>query len=308
MNLDFGALLGRAWKITWNHKVLWAFGILAALGGGGGNPNFSFDQSNFPGGSGGPGDLPADFQRFFNRFFEGFDPTLAIGIGVALLCVLALLAVVFLVLSVIGRGGLIGGVQMVETAGTVTFSQAWQAGLSSFWRLVVIQLVVAVVAVVVTAISFVAAATLCLLPLACVGFLLVILLGIIAYFAQIAAVLENLQLTDAVQRAWALIRANIGPIIILGILLAVISSVAGFVMALPLVAAAIPAFLSLVGYASERPFLGNTGLIITLVCGAAYLPVLIVLSGVLQTWITSVWVLAYQQFTRPAASAPVPAA
>ena len=39
------------------------------------------------------------------------------------------------------------------------------------------------------------------------------------------------------------------------------------------------------------------GLIVAALCFVAYLPVLIVLSGILQTWTTAVWTLAYQQFT-----------
>ena len=37
MTLDLGGILRRAWAITWNHKILWIFGILAGLAGGGGS-------------------------------------------------------------------------------------------------------------------------------------------------------------------------------------------------------------------------------------------------------------------------------
>lgn len=29
--MNYGALIGRAWQITWRYKVLWIFGILLAL-------------------------------------------------------------------------------------------------------------------------------------------------------------------------------------------------------------------------------------------------------------------------------------
>ncbi len=31
--MDFGNILTRAWQISWKHKALWLFGILAACGG-----------------------------------------------------------------------------------------------------------------------------------------------------------------------------------------------------------------------------------------------------------------------------------
>ena len=34
--MDYGEVLGKAWKIIWKHKVLWIFGILASFGKGSG--------------------------------------------------------------------------------------------------------------------------------------------------------------------------------------------------------------------------------------------------------------------------------
>ncbi|MBC7239221.1 MAG: hypothetical protein H5T71_03870, partial [Chloroflexi bacterium] len=43
--MNYGQLLKRAWQITWRYKVLWAFGIAAALfqgGFGGGGFQYRF--------------------------------------------------------------------------------------------------------------------------------------------------------------------------------------------------------------------------------------------------------------------------
>ena len=297
MNLDFGALLGRAWKITWQNKILWLFGILAALGGGGGNPNFSFDQSNFLGGAGGPNNLPPNLEQFVERMGP-----MIVAVALGLVCLGFILALALIVLSVIGRGGLISGVLTAEAGKKVTFSEAWGAGVANFWRLFVIQLVVGVAGLVVSLFSFVAFITICLAPLACIGFIAVAVLGVIAYFAQIAAVTENLQLGAALSRAWEVIKANLAPIVVLGIVLAVVTALIGFVLALPFVAIVIPA---VVGRVTESARVANAMLIFLLACGTVYLPVLLVLSGILHTWVTAVWTLAYQQFTRPAAATAV---
>jgi hypothetical protein len=299
MNIDFGALLGRAWKITWENKVLWLFGILAALGSGmgGSNTNYRFDSGDFTNWRGNLPNLPPNVERFF----EQAGPMIAVA-ALALVCLGLILGVVFIVLSVIGRGGLISGVLTAEAGKKVTFSEAWGAGVANFWRLFVIQLVVGVAGLVVSLFSFVAFITICLAPLACIGFIAVAVLGVIAYFAQIAAVTENLQLGAALSRAWEVIKANLAPIVVLGIVLAVVTALIGFVLALPFVAIVIPA---VVGRVTESARVANAMLIFLLACGTVYLPVLLVLSGILHTWVTAVWTLAYQQFTRPAAATAV---
>jgi hypothetical protein len=312
MSLDFGAILTRAWKITWNNKVLWIFGILAGLGSGGGSPN---SGSNFSSGSGGRPELPPRIEEFFDRFEPG---VLAAVIG-GILCLAIIIFLVILALSIIGRGGLIGGVQIVEANGKVTFGEAWNAGLRHFWTLFLIGLLVFVVTFVLGLILivpgiFLAAVTMgigvvCFLPLLCVFIIAAIILGIIAYFAQIAAVLEGLSVMDALRRSWELLRANIGPIIILGIILAVVGFVINFVTFLPILLIVVPVMVSMAGFANESQVVGTTSLAIAAACFCIYLPVLLVIGGILQTWITSAWTLAYQQLTRPSAplgSMPAP--
>src|SRR3990172_4054264 len=129
--MDYGAILSRAWKITWNHKILWVFGFLAGLasgGGGGGNAGGGGGgQPGGPGGPGGPGFLPPDFERQMER------PEV-IGIILAVACVLILIAIALFVLSTIGRGGLIGGIRMADDTDKVTFGEAWAVGVRYFWR------------------------------------------------------------------------------------------------------------------------------------------------------------------------------
>jgi hypothetical protein len=310
MNFDFGSTLARAWKITWENKILWIFGILASLGGGtwGSGVNYNFGGGG--GSGGGQPQLPPDVQRFLDRL--GNDPVfIAIIIGVV--CGLLLLGLVLFVLSIIGRGGLIGGAQLAEANGKVTFGEAWSAGTRHFLTLFLIGLatglvvlalfVVTIVPGVLLTVATLGFGLLCLLPLICLLVIVAIILGIIAYFAQIAAVTENLGVGAAFGRAWAIIKANLGPIIILGVILAVIGGIIGFVTALPLIAIVFPPMIGLL--LGDKNGLG-TGIAIAIVCGVAYLPVLLFISGVLQTWITSTWVLAYKQFTGPAAAPASP--
>lgn len=316
MSLDFGTILSRAWKITWDNKVLWIFGILAGLGSGGGSSNTGSRFSNFGNAPRGqPPELPPRIQEFFNRFEPGM---LAAIIG-GILCVAIIIFLVILALSIMGRGGLIGGVQLVEANGTVTFGEAWNAGLRHFWTLFLIGLLVFIITLVLGLILIIPGAILagvtfgigfiCFIPLLCVFFVAVIILSVIANFAQIAAVLEGLSVVDALRRGWEVLRANIAPIIILGIILVVVHFIISFVASLPILLIVVPAMIGMVGLANESQAVGTTSLAIAAACFCLYLPVLLVIGGILQTWVTSAWTLAYQQLTRPPAplgSMPAP--
>jgi hypothetical protein len=316
MNLDIGATLSRAWRITWNNKILWLLGILAGCGGGSGN--FQFRGGGGGGGGGVPGGQPGNLPPEIQRFFDQLDPSVVTAVVIGLICLGLLLALVAIALGVIGRGGLIGGVQRANAQGKVSFGEAWNIGLKHFWTLFIIGLVVglvtflAVVLTVVpgaifTAVTF-GLGALCLVPLICVLSILSIILGIVAYFAQIAAVVENLGVSAALSRAWQIIQANLGSIIVLGLILIVLSGIIGFVLALPFIAIVVPAVFGFIALANgDAPALGNTSLIVAGLCFVIYLPILILLQGILQTWVTAAWTLAYEQFTGRSASG-VPAA
>ncbi|MGH2521469.1 MAG: hypothetical protein ACRDH2_03100, partial [Anaerolineales bacterium] len=185
----------------------------------------------------------------------------------------------------------------------MTFGEAWAMGQRNFWRLFVIGLLIGLITLG-AALFLALPGTICF-PLICVFVVVAILLSIIAYFAQIAAVTEDLSATSALGRAWQIIQANVAPIIVLGIILGGISLVIGFISFLPLLAIVVPAALAVAGFANENQNVGTASIIIASLCFLAYLPVMILIGGILQTWVTSAWTLAYQQFTRPAAAPSV---
>ena len=303
MKLDYGSLFVRAWQLTWRHKVLWIFGILAGLGGAPSSPGDGGNNSGGGSSSGGSLPWPPEIQRFVDRL----DQNTLIALGLGLACLALIVGVVLIALQVIGRGGLIGGVRLAAASGNVTFGEAWQVGLQKFWTLFLIGLSVGVVTLIAALTIlipgiFLAVATLglgllCLIPLFCLLAIAATLLGIIAYFAQIAAVVENLGVMDAFRRAWDVITANLGDIVLVGVILMVISLIAGFALALPFFFLALPLIVGMAGLASDSQAISAGSLAFGLICCAAYLPVLLVLNGILQTWQTAVWTLAYGQLT-----------
>jgi hypothetical protein len=297
MSLDYGNILRRAWNITWKHKILWLFGILAGLvGAGAGNPGGRGPDINYQFNYQDP-DLPPGIRRLFGNVDLDQNVILAIIAGLA--CVALIVFVVFVVLAVIGRGGLIGGIRLADQQGRVSFGEAWGIGLSKFLPVFLIGLVVWVVGLLITGASTLLAATICLLPLACVGFLLVAVLGVWTQLAQIAAVKEGLDVFGALGRAWQVIRDNLASIIILGLILVVINVVVGFLLAAPIVAIVFPAVVGLIFLSNQAAIAGNLGLIVAGLCFVIYVPIAIIIGGILQTWVTAAWTLAFEQLSAP---------
>jgi hypothetical protein len=305
--MDYGAILSRAWKITWNNKILWLFGFFA------GSSSVSFRGPSGSGGDGGftgdPGDIriPREIQRLLDR-----PEVVALIIGGVV--VLVVIAIALFILSMIARGGLIGGIRLADDNGKVTFGEAWAIGLRYFWRMLgmtlalavpvlVIGIVLAVLAIALGVATF-GLGVLCVLPLVCVFVILYIPYSVVIWLGQIGVVVDDLGVVDGIKRGWELLKANIGPVVIVGVLLFVIGLAIGFVLVLPLVLIATPLFVAFMAD-PENP---NMPLVIGSIVGfLCLLPFLWVLGGIINTWTYSVWTLTYRQITgnRPA---PLPAA
>jgi hypothetical protein len=139
----------------------------------------------------------------------------------------------------------------------------------------------------------------CLLPLICLLVPALWLLSVVIEQANAAIVIDNLGISDGLRKGWEVVRANFGPIILLTLILFIGSAVVGFIIAVPLIAAVVPLIF---GAASN-----NTNPIwISVICCAAYFPILLLLSGILNAYMQSVWTLTYMRLTaRPPDNPPV---
>jgi hypothetical protein len=331
MNFDFGDILTRAWRITWKNKGLWVLGILASFLSGG---SFS-SGSNGGGGSGsGSGGNNGAFElQQFQRFWEQYQNTI-IAVALGVVCLILVLGLISTVLGLIGRGGLIAGARKASAAGQVSLGEAWSAGTQNMGRLFTLWLItdlpfallglLLVGGVLLFGFNLFAQAVqnphaldnwvpgavlvglACLLPLLCVLGLAGVVARILNHMGTLAAVLENLSGMAALRRGWAVLRANPAPLIILGVVFAVISGVLGFVAALPMIAIVLPAAVGVAMgvVASNNAVIGGS-LIFAALCCVAYVPILFVVRGVFETWAYSAWTLTYDKLTGPATPAPV---
>jgi len=124
--MDYTDILKRAWKVTWKYKALWVLGFF--VGGASGSTSSSSSSrtstgSTTPFGSGGG---TAAVQHFL--------ATYGAIIIVAVLFALAI-GLIFMVIGVAARGGLIHLVNEAEEGRPVKLGAGWRAGFSKWWRL-----------------------------------------------------------------------------------------------------------------------------------------------------------------------------
>jgi hypothetical protein len=311
MNFDFGNVLTRAWQIVWRHKVLWIFGILAGCGrggGGGGGGNSGFQTE-------GPG-LPPQIMRWLQIIQENLMTYAVVGC-----IVLLLLWALTIFLGTIGKVGLIRGTFQAETgAEQLIFGELFSGSTPYFWRVFGLSLIVAlpllagIAAVVAGFVAFVISASggsdeatlslLALVPLfiGCVCLLIPLLfvVGMIVRQAERAIVLDNMPVLPSISRGWEIFRSNLGPIILMALILAILNLIVGFVIALPIFVVALPAILA---------FLAGEGqswspLVLLGICICLYIPVSLLLNGIAIAFTESAWTLTYMRLTRPQGNAP----
>jgi len=313
--MDIGSVLTRAWNITWKYKVLWLLGILAGCSasgrGSGGQFPSGFQGTDFGSGEfqppGSQGPTPEGMQQFIDRLSEG--AWIPIVIGVILL--LIFVSLVFLVLGVLGQGGLIAAFGRADDGHDISLGEAFRLGGEHFWRLFGIRVtvwvasliigLVAVIAIVLLTVGTLGIGLICLIPLICL--LIPVGIAVDAYIVltMVAAVEEKAGVFEAFGKAWVLIQKNLGSVLVMALILVVGGGIVSAILFLPFALIVVPA---IVGAITGSDTALVSGLAISGLCLVLAIPVVVLLSGILTTYITGVWTLTYRRLSaKPGAAA-----
>ena len=116
--------------------------------------------------------------------------------------------------------------------------------------------------------------------------------------------LENERVLPALSRGWEIFRRNLGPLLLMEIILAVINFAVGFVVAIPLLVLLVP---SIYAFMAGNIF-GNgpnwSAFSFALACMCILAPVLWLISGIMVAYIESAWTLTYMRITKPVDDLP----
>jgi hypothetical protein len=311
MSISYSSILSKAWNITWKYKVLWIFGFLAALGGSGwgsssggsyGSPNVESRVNISPDVE--RADIPQEWKSTYDQISK-IDLNTWISVAVIAVCCLALLGLALWLLSIIGRGGLIGGILAADTEGKITFREAWAVGTRYFWRLFLVRLLeiaigigVAIVIVLPGAFIGILTCGIGFIPLVCGMFIIGIVIHIWFEFMNYSIVVEKNGVGEAIGRAWTVMRDNIGPIIVLYIILFAVSLGVGLATLILFAPAGVMIFLSVLPLITGLAGLNVALLVIGIVLLVLFTIAAWMIKAVLTVWETAVMVLAYREFIK----------
>lgn len=125
--MDYTDVLKRAWRVTWRYKTLWILGLFAGAGSGfGGGGSGSGART----GAGNTGTATQPDWAQVQAFFQHYGVLLVLAF-----LALVLIGLIFMVLSVAARGGLIHEVNEAEEGRPVRAGEGWGVGFSKWWRL-----------------------------------------------------------------------------------------------------------------------------------------------------------------------------
>lgn len=322
--MDYGRIISRAWKITWRYRALWILGIFAGISGcqaSGGSSGHGSGDFSLPDGSTVSRDWSGDLGSVA-RHAEQWLPLLVAGIGL-----LVILGIVWMVLHVAARGGLVVGANAAEEDRRLSLGTLWGSGFGRFWPLVGVDLLlrfpvfvaglVLLVAIVVPILGLVAGGgqpdSAMVVPVCgslAIGlpalFVFAAVLDMLHPLAERYVVLGVQGPLQATGNAWRFFRARFKHTFLMWLLsgalnLAVEFIVAAVVVALVLVFAVPAGMTALSSMYGVAWGLAGIGILLLIV-------VLVLFSGVWGTFSSALWTMFFRDVTgmsAPAAQAPV---
>lgn len=292
--MEYGKLIGGAFRIALHNWRLWPFGLFA------GSSGFSFNfQYSGDGGSGGGGD-------------SSFDPST--GLIVALVLVVLAVVVVAAVFSVVSQGGLAQSVSAIAGGEQRGFRQTLRSGRASFWRMVGLYLLGALVSVglvlvvavmaggpvlAVFALTDATGLRVAIVILAVLGALVALLglcfpLVLLTQHAIREVALHEARPVAALRAGWRVLRSNPAATLLLfliqqGIVLACYAA-----LALITVILFLPAIVVLIVTSA-----GTAGIAVAAVTAVVAIPAALAAVGAIGTFAHGLWTLGYLRMTAP---------
>lgn len=320
--MDYGEIITKSAKLIWKHKILWFFGLLAGLGGGNTNPSFNFNVANLN-----PGNLniPQPLQRFFTGMAEMIRQTPG-WFFLMLIFLVCGLGLVFFMINVFGRTGLTRGAwQADDGSESLEFGKLVSEIWPAFWRVAGQTLLIGLPGFAISLIFFMfllfgfitsvsREAPGIILVLLCVGLPMICLmvpffwfLGIWSQLSTVAVVGEGRGIIDGLKRGWELIRRNLGPVVVVGLLVLLAQIGLGILTGLILAPIGIGALLGSLVFKSGGTFSLEFFLPFLLVA----IPLSLILTMFFQSYTGTLWTLVFRRLAaaegaQPPVTAPPP--
>jgi hypothetical protein len=306
--MNYGELIGDAFRITLRNRYLWFFGFFA---GG----STSFNVPNIPTGS---GSFNSDDFQSSSTMVSAVQVGQGLGTGILIagLVIVALIIVLFFIfMAIVSQGALADSVAAIDRGDRRGFGTAFRSGLGNFWRVlgyIVVFILIAIGLLLVIGIpvallvggTFAAtqsvgariAVSVVVGLLAVLALIVVFVpLSIIGQYALREIVVRRERVLASVGSGYGIFRRNIGRSLLIlliqfglsiGIAIAFFLAllIVGLVLAIPAIA------LAVAGYTTVAIIAG-------VIAAVILIPLLLVATGAIGTFSHAYWTLAYLRLT-----------
>ena len=303
--MNYSDLLSEAFRLTWRNRYLWFFGFFVVGGGG------SF---NFPANVG-----RQEMQDPFGPDAGALDwiSNNLVLFLTAVISVVVVLALIFLVLSMISHGALAESIAALHRGETRGFGSAFRAGTANFWRVFGLKVLFFLIALGLMLVI--------LLPVVLGGLaafsltdstglrVLAVVLGVIFVFVALIVVflpfaiinqyalrelvVSRRRIMESIAGGFGLFRRNIGRSLLVWLIqLAVILGLGIAVLVVLVIFGAILLGPAIALFATEYT---TAGVVAGVVGGILFLVPVLVISGALGAFNHAYWTLAYLRLVEP---------
>jgi hypothetical protein len=316
MKFDIIEVFTRAAKITWKHKVLWIFGILASCGrSSGGNSNGSSRNNQFAENQS-TREMFGQLSAFAEKMISWFQQNT--WIFYVLIAVFLVLWLLQIFITTIGQIGLVRGAYHAEMGvEKIKFGELFSESLRYFWRTIGMGLLVFLPVIVIFVGIFVAMIFIfeaspdptssgigifaLIFGLCCCFLPFMIVLGMFYTQALRALILEDLGVFASLARGWEVFVKNMGGLLAVAVILFFVNLIIGVIIAIPIFIVLFPLMTSFIqgNINTWQPFI-LAGVFLLL-----YSPIAWFLNGILLTYTETIWTLIYIRVTPQKEQAPV---
>lgn len=329
--MQYGSMIKRAWQITWTYKYLWLLGIFAGITGwssGGSSSGSSSSSRDFTSGKGADlGNLP--------KLGDALRELLPVLIVVGL--VLFAIGLLFWIVGIAARGGLVKGVDEIEQGRPAGAGPAWSAGFARWGGMFVMELLLGLPGLILAMVAVFAIAVPVLAPLIrgdepgpeavagicgaviillVIGLPLSFVIGVVRVLAQRHLILDEMSATGSIGAGWRLMRSRFKDVLLTWLANWGLNIVASLVLAIPMVivvlvigVAAVVAGVAAAENGNYGPLAGGVGVLL-----AAIFLVSLLFNAIWGTFTSALWTIAFRRLTgrevllAPVTATPAPAA
>lgn len=308
-NIDFVEIIKKSFRYILKYKYLWLLGLLAGGGGiGFGNSGYTMSQSDFNNFEPlkNSGDVSMQNIGSISGKVLGVESGINTTIWFILAITILALIILFIYFSITARGAIVFSVDKIDSGKDLSFSQAWRGGYKYFWKILLLSIIFGLIIFIPILVFAGIIVGLVLLKLTVTAIILgllfllifiafVIYISLIIPYSERILIIENISTLKSITHGIKFFNRNWKNALLMYLILIALNIGASIVLAIGLGTIVIVLILiGLLFYAINIILVWIFGVL----AGLAVLIFLLVATGIIQSYNSTVFTLTYREIKK----------